>query len=138
MSSKGALTGLRKFCKTESPSKMMKKAFYFTLKALFVLNIFKFSSWLFGQSNSKLISLRIDKLPEYIKDLSINAEVLEESQKVERTCWEKKIQKSKKSKEYKRIVQSYSTSGLRRLKSTKMKKGTERKLGYSFVDDTNK
>ena len=138
MSSKGALTGLRKFCKTESPSKMMKKAFYFTLKALFVLNIFKFSSWLFGQSNSKLMSLRIDKLPEYIKYLSINAEVLEESQKVERTCWEKKIQKSKKSTEYKRIVQSYTTSRLTRLKSTKIKKGTERKLGYSFVDNTNK
>ena len=28
--------------------KMMKNAFYFTLKALFVLNIFKFLSWLFG------------------------------------------------------------------------------------------
>ena len=28
---------------------MMKKAFYFTLKALFVLKIFKFLSWLFGR-----------------------------------------------------------------------------------------
>ena len=27
---------------------MMKNAFYFTLKALFVLKIFKFLSWLFG------------------------------------------------------------------------------------------
>ena len=33
---------------TESPLKMMKNAFYFTLKALFVLKIFKFLSWLFG------------------------------------------------------------------------------------------
>ena len=28
--------------------KMMKNAFYFILKALFVLKIFKFLSWLFG------------------------------------------------------------------------------------------
>ena len=32
----------------ESPLKMLKNAFYFTLKALFVLKIFKFLSWLFG------------------------------------------------------------------------------------------
>ena len=32
----------------ESPLKMMKNAFYFILKALFVLRIFKFLSWLFG------------------------------------------------------------------------------------------
>ena len=35
-------------CFTESPLKMMKNAFYFILKALFVLKIFKFLSWLFG------------------------------------------------------------------------------------------
>ena len=45
---KGAFYGLRQFFITESPLKMMKKAFYFTLKALFVLKIFKFLSWLFG------------------------------------------------------------------------------------------
>ena len=44
---KGALYGLRQFLITESPLKMMKNAFYFTLKALFVLKIFKFLSWLF-------------------------------------------------------------------------------------------
>ena len=38
---KGALSGLRQFLATESPLKMMKNAFYFTLKALFVLKIFK-------------------------------------------------------------------------------------------------
>ena len=38
---KGALPGLRQFLATESPLKMMKKAFYFTSKALFVLEIFK-------------------------------------------------------------------------------------------------
>ena len=34
--------------KKTSPSKMMKNAFYFILKALFVLKIFNFLSWLFG------------------------------------------------------------------------------------------
>ena len=33
---------------TESPLKMMKKAFRFTSKALFFLKIFKFWSWHFG------------------------------------------------------------------------------------------
>ena len=48
---KGALSGLRQFLAIESPLKMMKNAFtsmlspqYFTSKALFVLNIFKFLS----------------------------------------------------------------------------------------------
>ena len=35
-------------CLTESPLKMMKNTFYFILKALFVLKIFKFLSGLFG------------------------------------------------------------------------------------------
>ena len=37
---KGALSGLRKFLTTESPLDMIKKAFYFTWKAL--------KSWIFG------------------------------------------------------------------------------------------
>ena len=45
---KGALSGLRQFFATESPLKIMKNAFYVTLKALFVLKIFKLLSWLFG------------------------------------------------------------------------------------------
>ena len=36
------LSGLRKFLTTESPLKIMKIAFYFMLKALFVLKIFTF------------------------------------------------------------------------------------------------
>ena len=32
----------------DSPLKMMKNAFYFILKALFGLKIYKFFSWLFG------------------------------------------------------------------------------------------
>ena len=35
-------------CLTENPLKIMKNAFYFILKALFVLKIFKFLSRLFG------------------------------------------------------------------------------------------
>ena len=35
-------------CFNDSPSKMMKNAFYLMLKALFVLKIFKFLSWIFG------------------------------------------------------------------------------------------
>ena len=38
---KGALSGLRQFLATESPLKKMKNGFYFTLKALFILKIFK-------------------------------------------------------------------------------------------------
>ena len=41
---KGALSGLRQSLATENLLKMMKNAFYFTLKALFVLKIFKFLS----------------------------------------------------------------------------------------------
>ena len=36
------------FCVTEWPLKIIKNAFYFILKALFVLKISKFLSWIFG------------------------------------------------------------------------------------------
>ena len=39
---------------TESPVKMMKNALYFTLKALFVLKIFKFLSSLVGHVGRRL------------------------------------------------------------------------------------
>ena len=45
---RGSPSDLRQFLATKSPLKMMKNAFYFTLKALFVLKIFKFLSWVFG------------------------------------------------------------------------------------------
>ena len=35
-------------CFNEGPLKTMENAFYFILKALFVLEIFKFLSWVFG------------------------------------------------------------------------------------------
>ena len=42
-------------CFNESPLKMVKNDFYFILKALFVLKIFKFLSCLFGHAKSSLI-----------------------------------------------------------------------------------
>ena len=48
MNLKDALLGLRQFLAAESPLKMMKNAFYFMSKTLFVFKIFKFLSWLFG------------------------------------------------------------------------------------------
>ena len=41
---KGALSVLRQFLANESPLKMIKNTFYFTLKALSVLKIFKLLS----------------------------------------------------------------------------------------------
>ena len=43
----GALSGLRQFLAPESLLKLMKNAFHFNSKALFVLKIFTFLSWLF-------------------------------------------------------------------------------------------
>ena len=51
---KGTFSGLREFLSTESPLKMMKNAFYFTLKALFVLKIFNFLSLLFSHVEKQL------------------------------------------------------------------------------------
>ena len=44
------------FLANESPLKMMKNAFYFTLKAVVVLKIFKFLSWSFS-----LVEKRLDE-----------------------------------------------------------------------------
>ena len=41
------------FPSMESSLQMMKNAFYFIVKALFVLKIFKFLSWLFGHVENK-------------------------------------------------------------------------------------
>ena len=46
---KGARLDLRIFLLTQSPLNMTKNSFYFVLKAPFVLKIFKFLSWIFGQ-----------------------------------------------------------------------------------------
>ena len=44
MGVKGTLSGLRQFLATENLLRMIKIAFYFTLKALFVLKILEFLS----------------------------------------------------------------------------------------------
>ena len=54
-----------------SPLKMMKNAFYFTLKAFFVLEIFKGLFWLFGHVGKQLyykakVSFRIYYRPAKI------------------------------------------------------------------------
>ena len=52
---KGALSAQIQFLATENPLKMMKNAFYFTLKALFVLKVFKFLFRLSGHAENTLI-----------------------------------------------------------------------------------
>ena len=44
----GVLSGWRQFLAAENPFKMMKNAFYFTLKVLFVLKVPKVLSLRFG------------------------------------------------------------------------------------------
>ena len=51
---KGALSDLRQFLANEIPLKMMKNAFYFTLKALFLPKIFEFLSLLFDRVAKRL------------------------------------------------------------------------------------
>ena len=46
--------GLRQILTFQSPLKLMKSAFYLTLKALFILKIFKFLFWLFGHVEKRL------------------------------------------------------------------------------------
>ena len=51
---KDALLDLRQFSATETPLKTMKNVFHLTFKALFVLKIYKFLSWLFGHMEKRL------------------------------------------------------------------------------------
>ena len=50
---KGPLSGLRQFLASESPLKLIKNAFYFTSKFIFVLKIVKFLSGLFGHVSKR-------------------------------------------------------------------------------------
>ena len=52
---KDKLSGLRQLLASESPVKLKKNAFHFTLKVLFVLKTFKFLSRLFGCVENDLI-----------------------------------------------------------------------------------
>ena len=54
VSFKGAFSGLIQFLATDSLLKMMKNVFYFTLKARFVLKIFKCLAWLFALVEKRL------------------------------------------------------------------------------------
>ena len=58
---KGLLPGLRRFLETERPFKMKENAFYFTLKALFVLETSNFLSWFFWSGRIRKLKL-ISKL----------------------------------------------------------------------------
>ena len=51
---KDALSGLTQYLANESNLEMMKNAFYFTLKAIFVLKMFRFLSSLFGHIEKQL------------------------------------------------------------------------------------
>ena len=51
---KGGISSLRQFlANDEKGLKMMKNAFYFTLKAVFVVKIFKFLPWLFDDISKR-------------------------------------------------------------------------------------
>ena len=65
---KGALSGLRPFLAAVIFFKMVKNTFYFTLKALFVLKIFKFLSCVFGHV-AKLLDKK-DKLDFRFYDIT--------------------------------------------------------------------
>ena len=65
---KGALSGLRQFLATESPLKMIKNVFYFTSKALLVLKILKFLSWIFGHDQNGLIK-KVGLIPNLMNQL---------------------------------------------------------------------
>ena len=49
-----SIVTLRKFLATESPLKMVKNAFCFNSRALFVLKMFIFLSWLFSHASKRL------------------------------------------------------------------------------------
>ena len=48
---------------------MIKNPFYFILKAPFVLNIFKFLSWLFGHVREKWIDNYNSYISQYLTEL---------------------------------------------------------------------
>ena len=50
----------------ESPLKMMKNAFYFILKSLSVLKIFKFLSWLFGHVETNGLNRKIRLISKFM------------------------------------------------------------------------
>ena len=53
-------------CFNKSPLKMMKNAFYFVLKTLFVLKIFRFLSWLFSHVEKRLDYEKIRLISQFM------------------------------------------------------------------------
>ena len=53
-------------CFNESPLKMMKNAFYFILKTLFVLKIFKVLSWHFGHVEETALIIKIGLISKFL------------------------------------------------------------------------
>ena len=51
---KSAVSGLRQFLAIKNPLKMMKNAFYFTSKTLFIVKVLNFLSWFFGHVAKQL------------------------------------------------------------------------------------
>ena len=69
----GPHMGVRQFLRNESCLKIMKNAFYFMLKALFVLEIFTFLSWLFGYVEKRLDKKAMVNFKIYdVKDWTTN------------------------------------------------------------------
>ena len=74
---KGALSGLRQFLAIASQLKMMRNAFYFTLKALFVLEIFQILFWVFGyvgiqHDERAKVNFKISYVSNWIKTITIH------------------------------------------------------------------
>ena len=68
---KDALVSLIRFLTTESPLKIMKNAFYVTLKILFVLKVFKCLSLLFDHVGKRLdwkdkVNFKIDEIVAWL------------------------------------------------------------------------
>ena len=63
---RGRLPSLSQFLATESPSKMLKNAFYFTVKVLFVLKMFKFFVLTFLVTNENGLMRKLRLISEFM------------------------------------------------------------------------
>ena len=67
---KGALSGVRPFLASESPLKIMKNAFYFTLKAFFFLKIIYIFSLTFGPCRKNGLIRKIRLISKFMTSQS--------------------------------------------------------------------
>ena len=68
---KGAVLPLRQFLATENRRRLKKNTFYFIFKALVVIKMFKFLSWLFGHIEKMVwlkekINFKINNVPTWL------------------------------------------------------------------------